>query len=77
MICAVCALFGIIHSPMPGSPLILPWALPENLPHNAAGQTPIHMAAAYLVATALMFAWGWWLDLRGEKLPPLEVDGHE
>ena len=74
VICAGCALFGIIHSPLPGSPLVVPWNLPAHLPHNTAGQTPIYMAAAYLVAAALMFAWGWWIDFTGVKLEPLHKE---
>jgi len=76
IIAAACSLFGVIHSPLPGSPLVLPWDLPENLPHNAAGQTPFYMAAAYLAAAALLFAWGWWLAIGGEKPQPIvEGDG--
>ncbi len=71
---AACSLFGIIHSPLPGSPLVLPWALPDHLPHNAEGQTPIYMAAAYLAAAALLFAWGWWRAFRGEVNEPLEEE---
>lgn len=56
---AACALFGIIHSPLPGSPLVNPLQLPENLPRMAAGQTPFYLAAAYLAASALLLAWGW------------------
>jgi AGZA family xanthine/uracil permease-like MFS transporter len=58
-IAGVCSLFGVIHSPMPGSPLVLPWRLPENLPQNAAGQTPLYFAAGYAVASILLV--GWWL----------------
>jgi AGZA family xanthine/uracil permease-like MFS transporter len=55
---AAFALFGIIHSPLPGSPLVNPLHLPENLPHVVAGQTPIYLAAAYLSASALLVVWG-------------------
>jgi AGZA family xanthine/uracil permease-like MFS transporter len=58
-VAAACALFGIIHSPLPGSPLVNPLQLPENLPRMAAGQTPFYLAAAYLAASALLLAWGW------------------
>jgi AGZA family xanthine/uracil permease-like MFS transporter len=58
-VAAACALFGIIHSPLPGSPLVNPLQLPENLPGMAAGQTPVYLAAAYLAASALLLAWNW------------------
>lgn len=45
-ICGLCSLFGIIHSPLPGSPMILFWDMPE-LPLAAAGQTPVYWATAY------------------------------
>ena len=55
--CAVCSLTGIMHSPLPGSPLVNPFNLPGNLPHTAYGQTPIYMAASYAVMVALLIAW--------------------
>ncbi len=70
IIAAACSLFGVIHSPMPGSPLVVPWDMPPNLPHAAAGQTPVYMAAAYLATAALLFAWGWWLQFSGDSPPP-------
>ena len=56
-VCAVCSLTGIMHSPLPGSPLVNPFNLPGNLPHTAYGQTPIYMAASYAVMVALLIAW--------------------
>jgi AGZA family xanthine/uracil permease-like MFS transporter len=60
-IAAVCSLFGVIHSPLPGSPLVLPWKLPDYLPHGAAGQTPFYMAAAYGITAAALVVWHVWL----------------
>jgi len=59
-VAAACSLTGIIHSPMPGSPLVNPFHLPENLPHTAYGQTPLYMGAAYLVMVAILIAWHKW-----------------
>jgi hypothetical protein len=59
-------LFGVIHSPLPGSPLVLPWRLPENLPATAAGQTPVYFAAGYAVAAALLVLWALWRRASGE-----------
>ena len=47
----------MIHSPYPDERLLLPWALPADLPHAAAGQTPFYMATAYLAVALLLFVW--------------------
>jgi AGZA family xanthine/uracil permease-like MFS transporter len=57
VVAAVASLFGVIHSPLPGGSMVLPWALPE-LPHAVAGQTPIYLASAYGLTAAMLFAWG-------------------
>lgn len=62
-IAAGCSLFGVIHSPLPGSPLVAPWNLPE-LPKVAVGQTPLYFGAAYLAMAALLVVWGRWLEGR-------------
>lgn len=59
-IAAACSLFGVIHSPLPGSPLVVPWSLPA-LPKAAAGQTPLDFTTAYVAMAALLLAWGRWL----------------
>jgi AGZA family xanthine/uracil permease-like MFS transporter len=64
-IAGMCSLFGVIHSPMPGSPLVFPWRLPENLPVNAAGQTPIYFAAGYAAAAVLLILWSQWRGWTG------------
>jgi AGZA family xanthine/uracil permease-like MFS transporter len=69
-IAAICAFFGIIHSPLPGSPLVIPWQLPANLPHNAAGQTPIYMAIAYIATAATLLVWHVWLVASGNTQAP-------
>ena len=57
-VAGVCSLFGVIHSPFADERLILPWNMGAELPHAAAGQTPIHMAAAYLLVAIMLIAWG-------------------
>ena len=60
------ALFGVIHSPLPSTPIVLPnEALRQlaalNRSEATAGQTPYHFAAAYALAAALLVAlksWG-------------------
>jgi len=60
-----CSLFGIIHSPLAGSPLAMPWDLPlDQLPTPAAAHTPIVMASAYAAAALVVFAGGHWIARR-------------
>ncbi|HVX59125.1 MAG TPA: hypothetical protein VHC19_00940 [Pirellulales bacterium] len=54
---AVATLFGVIHSPLPGSPLALPWDLPQVLPKSAAGQTPLAIASGYGLLAVILFVW--------------------
>ncbi|MCE9551981.1 MAG: permease [Planctomycetes bacterium] len=51
---ALLSLFGIIHSPLKGSPLVLPW---DNFETHTAGRTPLTMAAAYAAVAILLCAW--------------------
>jgi AGZA family xanthine/uracil permease-like MFS transporter len=59
-VAAGCSLVGIIHSPMPGSPLVNPFRLPENLPPSSAGQQPIDLCVAYLLVMVLVVLIGVW-----------------
>lgn len=54
---AVASLFGVIHSPLPGARMLLPWDLPE-LPAAALTQTPLHIAAAYAGIALVFIGWG-------------------
>ena len=54
---AVCALFGVIHSPLPGSPLLLPWNLPPDVAREFGNQTPYGVAAGYASLAVLLLAW--------------------
>ncbi len=60
LLAAVFALFGVIHSPLPSSPIAAPWDVLAQLEQlgrlkAAANQTPYHWAAAY-AAMALTLA---------------------
>lgn len=55
-VAAVFSLFGIIHSPLPGGPIMLPWQDYE-WPAGVATQTPFHLAGAYAVVAVLLLAW--------------------
>jgi AGZA family xanthine/uracil permease-like MFS transporter len=67
---AACSLFGVIHSPLAGSPLAMPWDLPlDALPTSAAAHTPIAMASSYAATAAVVFAGGYWFAGREIKNP--------
>ena len=55
LIASIFALFGVIHSPLPGSPLCLPGA--QALVDAGATDVPIRFAVAYLVVSGLLWAW--------------------
>jgi AGZA family xanthine/uracil permease-like MFS transporter len=64
-IAAACSLFGIMHSPLPGGPIALPWDLPtdllERLPEDlraAAREVPYRFAVGYLLAASIISIWG-------------------
>ncbi len=53
---SVFSLFGVIHSPLPGGPIILPW-IDHQWSAAVATQTPRHIAGAYAVVALLLLAW--------------------
>jgi adenine/guanine/hypoxanthine permease len=58
---------GAMHSPLPGSPLFLPWQLSTDF------QRPVYQfMLGYLLVAALLFAWGWLLQSQG--VGPIESD---
>jgi AGZA family xanthine/uracil permease-like MFS transporter len=56
IICAICAFFGIIHSPRAAEVIGLPWVVLEDMPMTDAlrYQTPYHWTGAYLLAAAIL-----------------------
>lgn len=66
-LCAACTLFGIMHSPLPGSPMYLPWKLAEANQHHVYSYV-----AGYAAAALLLYAWGSLLPGGRESLA--EVD---
>ena len=77
-IAAFCSLLGIIHSPLQGSPLVLPMKLDLDTfllvqlePEMA--QWPIRYACGYAAVAAIMLLWGWWLRRSG-VLPISDTD---
>ena len=65
--CSVFSLFGVMHSPLAGGPLIVPWNIPE-LPAVAAGQGPLEISAGYAAVAVLLAAWGWYERRRAETV---------
>lgn len=65
-VAAVLALFGVIHSPLPSSPILPPGLAIAQLKQDPGRfeasdrQTPYHWAAAYLAAAAVALALGRW-----------------
>lgn len=53
LLCAAAALFGVIHSPLPGSRLVVPW-----LAQGAARSLPYFLSGGYLAAAAMSFLVG-------------------
>jgi AGZA family xanthine/uracil permease-like MFS transporter len=52
LIAGVCTLFGVMHSPAPGSPLFLPWKLAAEF------QAPVFQyAIGYVLVAVMLFAW--------------------
>jgi AGZA family xanthine/uracil permease-like MFS transporter len=85
-VAAGAALLGVIHSPLVGAGVALPWNVMAQLPASAIYQTPYHWAAAYaLTAGFLVLAerlpnWKWPARRAaspatppGPEMPPAEV----
>jgi adenine/guanine/hypoxanthine permease len=67
VLCAVFTLFGIMHSPLRGSPLFLPWQITADTQRFV-----FQYALGYLFVAALLFAWG--CLLRSQGVQPLDGD---
>jgi AGZA family xanthine/uracil permease-like MFS transporter len=62
LLCSVFTLFGIIHSPLPGSPMYLPWQLAAADRHHVYS-----FVAGYAAVALLFYAWGSILPPQGEQ----------
>jgi AGZA family xanthine/uracil permease-like MFS transporter len=73
----VCALFGVIHSPLPGSPIAWPWEVYDQMnPREPAilCQSPYHWAAAYGLAAAVLLGLSFF-RAEGERLDNSPLPG--
>jgi AGZA family xanthine/uracil permease-like MFS transporter len=71
VLASVFSLFGIIHSPLRSSPIILPWDAVSQLKSSgrypaSTGQTPFHWSAAYLGMAVVLLAVGRFGTAPGE-----------
>jgi AGZA family xanthine/uracil permease-like MFS transporter len=55
LLAAGCSLFGVIHSPLPGSPVFLPWKLDADLQ-----SIPFGYGAGYLTTAIMLALWSIW-----------------
>ncbi len=68
LLCSVLTLFGIMHSPLPGSPLYLPWQLAAEVQRHV-----FQYAAGYAAAAVLLVAWAWLIPPASESASEREA----
>ena len=62
-IAGLCVLFGLMHSPLPGAPVFLPWALsPGDL------ATVIRYAGGYGLVAVMLWAWSFQIEPEGQEI---------
>jgi AGZA family xanthine/uracil permease-like MFS transporter len=67
----LCALFGVIHSPLPESPIALPWDVYDRMGPRVPAvlcQSPYHWTAAYVLSAAVLLGLSFF-PAGGEKTP--------
>jgi AGZA family xanthine/uracil permease-like MFS transporter len=62
-------LFGVMHSPEPGSPMFLPWQITPEVQRHV-----FSYAVGYAVVAVILLAWGCLLHSQGVK--PIEDEPH-
>ena len=72
-LCAVFSLFGVIHSPLDGSRLFLPWELPAEATRFAPGQAPAQLALAYLAMATILLVWSLFIPPTQKPQEPADV----
>ncbi len=73
---SVFTLFGIMHSPLLGSPMFLPWNIAAEQHHELS--MVLQFAGGYFAVALMMLAWGAWLQTKppGFAKPRLELEHH-
>lgn len=80
VVAGVCALFGIIHSPLKESPLKLPWHVAEGLTGVSSDylshvqRVPYEYCAAYFAVALLLLAWEGYRRAVKDDSPPIEEE---
>jgi hypothetical protein len=80
ILASLLSLFGVIHSPLPSSPVLGPSQVVQRLKQEARYeaaryQTPYHWAAAYLVVGLVLAALGATGSVRG-AMPEVDPESH-
>ncbi|MFV1964488.1 MAG: permease [Pirellulaceae bacterium] len=70
-VAGTCAFFGIIHSPLPGSPMFLPWDLDETM-----SATPLSYCGGYLATSILLIVWEFWGRATGNLTTDIKESEH-
>ncbi|MCI0358744.1 MAG: hypothetical protein L0211_09705 [Planctomycetaceae bacterium] len=60
LLCSVLTMFGIMHSPLAGSPMFVPWQLDEVTHHHV-----ITYLVGYIAVAVVLYAWGYLLRIQG------------
>jgi AGZA family xanthine/uracil permease-like MFS transporter len=72
-VAAACTVFGVIHSPLPSAPLLLPFAIPgvpESLTLPAKYfWTVMNWTAGYFIVGCLMLLWDYYLKVTQQTAP--------
>lgn len=53
LLCSILTMFGIMHSPLPGSPMFVPWQLVEATQHHV-----VSYLVGYIAVAVVLYAWG-------------------
>ncbi len=71
LLAAICTLFGVIHSPLPGAPILLPISIPGVDPSAILPTEELvnvlHWAIGYALAALLLFGWEKYLWATGQQ----------
>jgi len=65
---SLCAAFGVIHSPLPGGPVFLPWQLEPEVFF-----TVLRYTCGYAAVAVMLLAWDGWHQVRGNELSSVNV----
>ncbi len=70
---ALCTLFGVIHSPLPSAPLLIPFEIP-GIPESLTlpvehFSTVMNWTMGYLIVGCLMLLWDYYLKLTNQSAP--------